>query len=367
MNDYTLLIVGNGFDLHLKYNTRYTDFFKHLLANQPIENKLLYFFYHAYDYGYMASDDWTSFEQMLCQYLEFWNYIFTSDNVVFSYEESQSSFQTMYTARLTIQNYKIIPMNCLRVLDISNPLERCVAFYWFDGGKKYKVGTRISSYPNLNDKLEIAVFKNFAVPPSLDDVKKYVIDSINDLLNDAEKVLSIYIKKETLVKKEKTVFIKNHIGDKVKKIVSFNYCHTAKEMFLLDEESVAYVHGDIDNEIVLGIEENMIEQQKINESTLLFTPFFKRSRRFIKRCNENFYHKIIRYLNLGSNIAIFGHSLDKSDKSLFRNIFDCEFNHCDIYYFGDEIDYRSKLIDLITIDKVEKLSNRGKLNFIKIE
>lgn len=367
MRKYDLLVVGNGFDLHLGYETKYTHFCKYLIANQPIQNKLLYFFYHAYKYGFFESEDWTSFEQLLCRYLEFLNYIFTSSDTHFDYETIDLGIGQAFAPFITIENINKMDFNCKRILDIGNPLDGFANFYWFDeDGKKHPLETRISSYPNVGNKILIRIRYRFRIAPSPDDTKKCIIDYLKELLNDGEQQLSRYISITTSNRYPKSFFLENHI-DEVDKIVSFNYSHTAESMFSLSNLDVAHVHGDIDKQIVLGIENQMIEGQHISETTPLFSVFFKKTRRFIKQCNEHFKDKVLDSINSSTEVAIFGHSLDKSDRSIFIQLFKTGFKHCDIYYFGKEIDYRTKLVELIGPDNAQDLNNGGKVNFISIE
>ncbi len=367
MKKYDLLVIGNGFDLNLGYCTSYSDYCKDLIANyQPIQNKLTYFFYHALDYGYMDDSNWTSFEKVLCQYLEFLNYLFTSQNIDFDYEVVDRGLSNTFVPSLTINDINKMPTYCLKILDISNPLDKILEYYWFDSNdKKHYMDCRLSSLPRIGSKLCLRVAHFYPKIPSKNDVRDFLIATINKCLEGTEKNLSLYIKRSTSSPKNLSSFIKKKIGDEVDYLVTFNYSKTAEDLFQLTPIDIAYVHGNVDGEIVLGIEENMIENQAISEESPFFI-FFKRARRFIKRCNESFSLKILNNINPETRIAIFGHSLDKSDKSIFQLLFTKDFKTCDIYYFGEEKNYRAKLISLVGLNTVNKLNNSGKLKFTKI-
>ena len=367
MKKYDLLVVGNGFDLHLGYKTKYTHFCDYLINNQPIRNKLLYFFYHAYDYGFFENEEWTSFEQLLCRYIEFLNHIFTSSDTYFDYETIDLGISQVFEPFIVMNNINKLDVNYQHILDIGNPLDGFADFYWFDkDNKRHPLDTRISSYPNIGNKLMVKIRRRFRIAPSPEDTKKCLVNYLKELLNDSEQQLLHYIKIETSKQPSKSSFLETHV-EKVDKLVSFNYSHTAEFMYSLTDLDVAHVHGDIDSQIVLGIENQMFEGQILTETTPLFSPFFKKTRRFLNRCNEHFKDKILDNINSSTTIAIFGHSLDKSDKSIFVQLFKSSFKCCDIYYFGKEADYRSKLVELVGPDVVQDLNNEGKVNFIPIK
>ena len=363
---YSLLIVGNGFDLNCSYNTKYSHFCDYLIQNQPIKNKLLLYFHRAYEYGYMDNDNWTSFEKILCHYLEFLNYLFTNPSIEYKYDVIDCGFNSNYYPRLIIKNFDSLPINFQIALDIGNPLADISRIYWFDSdNKKHAFEIRIDSIQNFKSELHININRAFDVVPSKEDVKTFIINYLNNLLCDAEKTLAAYIKNETTRELPLSNFIYDNIGNETECVVSFNYSHVVERLFCLTSNKIAYVHGDVDNEIILGIEENMISNQSIKELSS-YNVFFKRPRRFVKKCNDNFANKIINKIKTNTKLAIFGHSLDLSDKSLFRNIFSYDFAQCDIYYYGEEADYRMKFVELVGINVAERLSDLGKIRFIKI-
>lgn len=369
MKKYSVLVVGNGFDLHMGYKTKYIDFCEYLNKYcKPIGNPLLRFFYNAYRYGYIFTDDWTGFEQLLCHYLDFLNYLFANKNVEFSFEQKAEVFYPTYLAYLTIKDKDIIPVSFKRLLDIDNPLQNIADFFWFENeNKKHIMDVRLSSYPDIGKTLRLQLKKPFLVLPSLDDFKREVIKHLDSLLEEVEEELAKYIKSTTSKKHLKTKFFKNHISSELQSVISFNYSHTVTNLLGVQKPNIAYVHGDCDKKVVLGIEEKMVERQTIDETTPMFSTFFKRARRFIKKCNEGFKSKVLDKIRPSSEIAVFGHSLDKSDKSIFEQVFGRDFKHCDIFYYGEERDYRAKFIDLVGMDRAQELNDLDKVSFIKIK
>ena len=77
-NKYDLFITGNGFDVACGYKTRYVDFLK---SNSHNESKLFFCFNKSSDLKAIEDENWNSFEKMLCHYLCFIKYLFTSNKV----------------------------------------------------------------------------------------------------------------------------------------------------------------------------------------------------------------------------------------------------------------------------------------------
>ncbi len=367
MKKYNLLVVGNGFDLNFKFKTKYSDFCEYLRKSfGPAKNKLLYFLYRAYDFDVMINENWTSFEKVLCQYLEFLNYLFTSPNVSYYCESYDYGLKKEFFTYLTITDINKLPLNCKRVMDIGNPLDGIMDFYWFDTNvKRCYMDCRLSYLPKHQNNFDIKISKCFTTFPSKSDIRDFIIGEFNKALEDAEDTLATYIRQETSKTEAPSAFVSENIGTEVDYLVSFNYSKTAESIYNITPNNVTYVHGCVDGEIVLGVENDMLEEQEVQEDSP-YLIFFKKARRFIKRCNEGFSEKILNKITPSTKIAVFGHSLDKSDKSIFQLLLNSDFNHCDIYYFGEEKEYRSRLISLVGIDTADKLNNNNKISFIKI-
>lgn len=259
MKKYNLLVVGNGFDLNLGHKTSCINFCEDFrFSNQPINNKLTDFFSRALDFGYMLNNNWTGFERVLCQYLEFLNFLFTSP--VVKYECRFNEYFESFISSLTIPNINEIPLNCRRILDIGNPLEGVANYCWFDANnEKYCTDYRISSIPATISKLRIEIKKRFIKEPSKYEVRDYLIEEFNKLFEDTENSLLQYIRRSTSEIKQLSAFISNNIGDEIDFLLTFNYSKTSEMIFNLTPLYVAHVHGSIDDEIVLGIENDMIE------------------------------------------------------------------------------------------------------------
>ena len=151
-----------------------------------------------------------------------------------------------------------------------------------------------------------------------------------------------------------------------KRVLSFNYSNTAERLFELSSENVAYVHGDVSTDIVVGIEPSMISNQRVTEESD-FIKFFKRFRRIYKNCNKDYNRKIMNNLTEESIIGIYGHSLDLSDRSILKPFFEKKLQRYDIYCYRDVDTYKIKLVRLIGLDLYDELEKDGKINLICVE
>ena len=177
-----------------------------------------------------------------------------------------------------------------------------------------------------------------------------------------EKGLLDYIKQETDKTTDGPVaFIQNS----AKLVVSFNYSKTAQKLYNLNDDCVAYIHGSTDSSAVIGVEPSMITNQTFNENSI-FIKFFKRFRRIFKDCNKDYNKKIMNLINENSVIAIYGHSLDLSDVSILKPLFEKKAKRYDIYCYKEKELYKLKLSRLIGLDLYNELNDDSKINMIVV-
>lgn len=355
MKNYNLLIVGNGFDLGSGYDTSYKTFLES--NNCPMPNNFL-FQYCSFSYSnrFQSNPDWNGFEKLLCQFLQFINYLFTSNNVEisFSNQVDHGLYEAWSYLNFKIKSKKAIPEEMLRSLYIASSYNKLLVSNVYHN----------YSFNELPDDIVFRYYADVPISTGLKkDVLKKIVNKINDELIDLEKLLKNHIKNATSIRKSPPSLL---IDCHVDRVLSFNYSHTAQDAFNLTDDDVAYVHGDIENEIVLGVEPSMIDEQTFDESSL-FDLFFKRFRRIYKNCNSNYNAKIIDKLDFNSVIGIYGHSLDLSDRSILKPLFEKNYQRYDIYCYGNQNEYKIRLSKLIGIDLYEQLRNEGKIQIIEIK
>ena len=361
--DYNLLIVGNGFDLGCGFKTSYNDFLDKITLND-IDNPLVLFFINAKDSHYFANNEWNGFEKMLCQYLQFINYFFTeNDNVTSYYSEmvqDSHGYPFYRYFNWTVENIGLLPKNILLILNLFNPLKGVIEISQNGSftDEFYGLENNVFSKRKLFFRVRVSAQEGNATK---EYALEYVLNELDRHLTALEKSLKVYIESAT---RQRTDGPQALLGSKVERIVSFNYSDTAQRVYGIDCDKVAYVHGDVFSTVVLGVEPSMIRNQSFSEDSD-YIKFFKRFRRFYKDCNKNYDHKIIEQIDSTSIVAIYGHSLDLSDKSILLPLFEKKCKRYDIYCYGDDKDYRLKLAKLIGLDLLTKLDNAGKIVFLE--
>ena len=360
---YDLLIVGNGFDLGCDFKTTYTDFLKSF-SGKSISNPLLSFFMSAYDRNYYVNDEWNGFENLLCQYLQFLDYCFRdNDNIEFCFSNDEdvwgNVFHRYYNWR--IKDVSKLPINMYLILCLLNPMDGKIHI---SIDEKFSMGfAGLDSYPSPKE-LFFKIFVN-AYPATAN--KEYVLNIILEELNNRLLLLENELRKYiSVAANNKTNGPLSFLGNSANMILSFNYSKTAQTIYNIDNSNVVYIHGDVSSNIILGVEPLMIKNQSFGEESN-YIKFFKRFRRIYKNCNSEYNEKIINKLTDESTIAIYGHSLDLSDKSILKPIFEKKFQLYDIYCHRDIDTYKLKLAKLIGLDLYSELFQDGRIKMIKVD
>ena len=85
-----------------------------------------------------------------------------------------------------------------------------------------------------------------------------------------------YIKEETSKESHISPFLQELISKyDFNYLLSFNYSHVAEKVLKIEPNKSFYIHGDIDHSIILGVEDNMLSNQTINNESN-YAVFFKR-------------------------------------------------------------------------------------------
>lgn len=359
--EYDLLIVGNGFDIASGYWTTCRDFLN-CFDKKGVYSPLGDFFITAYGKDFVINDEWNGFENQLCQYLEFLQYLFDDNGNVEGHFADERFEGVTGSYRFQIHNISSLPNNIFSILCLSNPLERSLLLSTdknlssdFSGIQSFKFAPE-----------DIYGFVPYVANPATLS-KKYVLSFLLDKLekewNRLENQLQHFIKEATKGPTSGPPALKNHTA---KRVLSFNYSDTAERLYGLPSENVAHVHGDVSSRVVVGIEPSMITNQSVTEESA-FIKFFKRFRRIYKNCNKDYNRKIMNNLTEESIIAIYGHSLDLSDRSILKSFFEKKLQRYDIYCYKDTDAYKIKLARLIGLDLYDELEKDGKINLICVK
>lgn len=363
-----LLVVGNGFDLACGIKTD-VDNFLELNINKLNNNDLISFIYNAKHYKMNYLPEWNNFEKLICQYLNFINYLFSNDdNLVYEYKIFEGEYGTDSFCSefiITIRDANLLPLSILNAMKLicSNKI---LSFYESD------LGTRIfDTWKDLDKHNTFKVIVSVQLLKRNLSVKNglaYVIKQVEKELQELESNFQSYIKQvgKTYDETKVNTLSKMLNSLNITRVVSFNYTHTLNDLFYIENALIKYIHGDIDKSIVIGIEENMIENQSITINSE-FKNFFKRYRRLSKDTLSDYSSLILDNLNELSSVYFYGHSLDKSDSSIIRELFEKRFSKYFIYCYDDVKIYKDRIFDIIGIDLFENLVKNDSIVYISLQ
>ena len=150
-------------------------------------------------------------------------------------------------------------------------------------------------------------------------------------------------------------------------VLTFNYTDTYAKLYD-SNASIVHIHGNLDGEIVLGINSDEYDDVGINDSR--FIKYKKYYQRITKHTLPDL-KKLIHRVNTNSfeqtGLFIIGHSLDVSDGDIIAVIFEL-FDCITVYYHDDDaLDKYVKNLKLIFgANKLSKMTFSQKIVFEKL-
>lgn len=181
---------------------------------------------------------------------------------------------------------------------------------------------------------------------------------------------------------------KLHAIDQIKslqidKVLSFNYTNTYELLYDTDKTNgkidYHYIHGTFDrNEesdvnMVLGVDDYLekdLSNSLMNEDTY-FIEYKKYYQRILKKTGTKYlqWKHALDTNGFQSQLYIYGHSLDKTDKDVLSGLILSETAHTNIFY-RDKKDLGDKIANLVRVigrDNTIEFTGNGKLEFIEID
>ena len=399
------LLLGNGFDLHHKLPTKYI----HIL-------QVFKFWSENHD------NNFESIGQLLGSYYEFVlkkpNYDISKDEVVQHYLKHKAKLDL-----IRIENQEILitvdnsfwfqyflnsKYEDIGWIDFELEIQRVLNLFDYIISNNISEGEIVEA-PNLpvfqvlcsyhnpkciyickldNDReyITVLVDRSFLNNDLLsakcsyraDEIAKYLYDD----LDDVKKVIKFYI----------THIIDSVLDDSMKSknmpfiyevdyVLNLNYSETAERIYGIGNETITHYHGKASNNIVLGInssfDDELNESRQVNTTFIMFKKYYQRIIMDFDKKHMNFLsflqdHKIHRsgkhaHIENAIELAVVGHSLDKSDEDIIIELF----NLCDrvyVYYY-DVIDHGKYIKNLTAIfgrTAVLEMRKIGKLTFYKL-
>jgi hypothetical protein len=375
-----ILITGNGFDLFHHLPTKYGHFMSIMKTIEEYEFKkeVLFeelfgeFFREKFPAAYSSITDNYKIEQIKFDYLKIQELsVLLKNNAWFKHFEEISEIETWIDFESEIEN----------VLNQISSLIRLV--------EKKPAGERYFDYDDLKIYINFSQF-GFCDKGYIDgiliidnyintrtgkfDVKE-VLSKMAILLDEFITIFNIYLSYIIMQ------FYDNYIGDfkipinYIDFFYSFNYTPTLEKIYNKNI-NVVYLHGKTNSDdsiqnIVLGVDE--IPNEILLNKAFEFSKYYQKT---INRTN----YKLLDIPDKNTQISeenifyVFGHSLDKSDKEYFEHIFsflekDYTQSSSLIVFYYDEKDYRSKVKNLFSFmrkEKVVDLNTSERLVFVEI-
>lgn len=148
--------------------------------------------------------------------------------------------------------------------------------------------------------------------------------------------------------------------------ITFNYTSSYEKLY--KRNNIVHIHGDINKEIILGINSNKNDNDKE-----LFNPRFIKYKKYYQRLTKHTINKLSQvfyWLDNKDNkdskkfLSVIGHSLDTSDEDVITVIFEM-FDVVFIYYYDDSAldKYVKNLTQIFTAKQLSKMTLSSKIVF----
>lgn len=365
----TILILGNGFDIAMGRETKYTDFiaFEKQLFSNPDE-KLLEFLkdknisIEKYkDNLYLKfinknkdtlGENWSNIEIMISK---------LTDAMMYFKENSEVLFEcTGYANYYEFDN--ILP-------DISNY-----------NAKHYLVEV-------IEEEIKRTEFEN-TEKESLIELLDYIFVKSLDYLIELLEIYLSYL--DYLDFEVRNIQTNPTALDEVPNlsnsyVLNFNYTNTSGHLYGTSKKKTHFIHGRIDLDRTISRVNNMVFgiEDKENDVNIDLIPYQKYYQRVVKETGndyETFFEPNIEFeeneidvpYNASKNIIVFGHSVDPLDKEIFQKCFalaeNGKYDYRFVFTYFDEHAKRSIIKNLAIILGKEKLIElTGKRNVVFIK
>lgn len=293
LKKHTLLIIGNGFDLHCGLKSAFSDFMKEKVL---ISNHNGYYFHLSSLF---------QIKNIWYYLLAFRFYFSNSDSIFGSSKESELKWMSVedFIKEVLVDDGKNALLLWLKELFKDVQENRCHSDSFFN---KYE---KNSEYTEL---IADYVVENHVKGKNLYDL---LFEDLKSFENDFSSYLSEVLGKSDFINKAHKAFDSFKIIKSQGKLYiwSFNYTNPAFNYDCIFQR----VHGELnskENGIIIGIDQNEIRDANKNKYIYRFTKAWR------KMANTSTTQSLPDKKEI-SRIAIYGHSLGPQDYSYFHSIF----------------------------------------------
>lgn len=205
--------------------------------------------------------------------------------------------------------------------------------------------------------------------------KEKVISYLYNQLIELSEMLKLYLRHfiDDVVEKLSDVkLIEKHIDlSQISDVITLNYTHTFEKLYSKGKERHIYhIHGDVEKNIILGINSNESDNlETINTDFLCFKKYYQRV--FYKTDVE--YLLALKYDDIfdsrnTNNLLVFGHSLDSTDKDVIIDLFMYS-KQITIYCYNEKAmsDNIRNLVNIYGRDGFDTLRSEKEMTFILLD
>lgn len=393
-SDYNkIIILGNGFDLHLGLPTKWSDFieFYEIIVNGSFEK-----------FRFIKPKEW-SFEEFKKNGSKWKNVdivesylLYALDNI--KGDEEKENYKNNITSFIAeIKECKMLRL----LLNLKGNSDEYKSFSWSDFEHLIEeildsVDEYVDNLLNKSHDCDAEVFMNELLRLSINklnyrddryfnphyqvsnfNLKTDVINSknkfMNFLFNELIAFTAVYKKYIDLIIDH---LIQNHLRNSIHientLILTFNY---TQDVVLFDDyasnDNRFYVHGKANKDIIIGISNEPKSEERIRFSKNYMRVYNRALDKDDKDVIDN-----INYINKRiseqtfSHYYFLGHSLDKIDHSFLRQLFKKNYyTKTTIFYYNNE-DRQRKIFNLYLMvgeEFITQMLNNGSLEFVEFD
>lgn len=383
-----ILLAGNGFDLYHNLPTKYENFLhtmeyiiyhdKNEIIDRPIGNifnsiiegnedsfiKSAYEKYKfAYDQIYFQEED---LDEILSLSDNLWlNYfieIFDRDLGWIDFEREISVVLNLFEKLFSSASHSEILNIIVEYFPFFN---ECV--YDKYSNVRFKVKKEYKKYEPL-------------IAESSTPNKEKITDELFKILTDLTKLLNKYF--EYFIEKPLKIVDGFSINKKkffegMNYVVTFNYTDTCELLYNIPKEKVIHIHGKVNDKIILGVNPDETDElDNIDVTFIKFKKYYQRT--FLK--TDILYLSLIndlkeitnsKYKTLYGNVVnttVAGHSLDKTDEDIIKELFEYSSDITILCHNNTVIgQYITNLVSIYGKTQFEKLRREKNLKFVKYD
>lgn len=198
-----------------------------------------------------------------------------------------------------------------------------------------------------------------------------IVSELYDSLRELSQILKLYLKLfiETPTKRynEMGIKAKCRSWSKADRVVTFNYTNTYEKLYG-NTSSIYHIHGKVKEYIILGV--NPDEKDELSNIDTMFVCFKKYFQRVYHKTDLKYlreFHEITEMNNFdcGNVLNVIGHSLDITDKDIIAELFySCR--KINIWYHEKSVvaSYIKNLVEIFGKKEFDKIRREKELEFL---